>query len=62
MEFVQPLKLVVDCNELVTDVTAVVDFFEGKQHGLDLSLAGDQHATFWRAWFVEHGRGLDLPS
>jgi hypothetical protein len=47
MQFVQPLKLVVYRNKLVSDVGCIFDTGEMIQHRLDLCLAGDQDAALW---------------
>jgi len=51
----EPLELVVDRHQLVTDVATVVDFLEGKEHRFDLGLAIDQNAAFRGTRFVGHG-------
>lgn len=59
MQLVQSLKLIVHRNQLVADMSAVIDPGQGQQHGLHLGLAVDQHAALGRAGFVGHRRWVN---
>jgi hypothetical protein len=59
VELMQALELIVDGDQLIADVPAVIDPREAQQHGFDLCFAIDQNAALTGSGLVGHGLDFD---